>query len=262
LDVWAWVTDPHVPVVEIANMPKLEVIVTASTGTNHIPVKECTERGIKVLSLLDDRAGLNTIRASSEATFMLLLMVLRNAKQALYEVQNGRWQQHERTFRGNELNGKKVGIIGFGRIGSNMFKWCSAFGAIVWRIYDPHKIYGTKIEEVFSECDVVIVSCTLSEETENMITGELLALMPEGGVLINTSRGEILSEDIVSTLLRRTDIRLGIDTLRGEVDGSHLRDPLLSLNNVTVLPHMAGITVESQTKAAQIACGLLRSLHN
>lgn len=254
---WAWVTDPHRPITvdDLDQHPDLKVIVTASTGVNHLPLKEADQRGIDVLSLLDDREGLNTIRASSEGAFMLLLMALRNAKTALGDVEN--WQANEDEWRGNELMGKDVGIIGLGRIGSNLYRWLYSFDARVKYIYDPPKVSGTDLFELFRGSQIIIISCTLNNETRGMVTKELIKSMPVNGVLVNIARGEVLSENAHEAFVDRPDLRYGADVLAGEVTGEHLKSPLLSMPNVTVLPHTAGITIESQTKAAKIARDLL-----
>ena len=259
----ALVIDPNVPLMKenLALYPELRVIVTASTGTNHIDLEECKKRDIKVLSLLDDRAGLDTIKASSEFTFLLLLATLKNLKAGLRETAAGRWKANERVFRGNELFGKTVGIIGFGRIGRNMYRYLKAFGANIKYIYDPQLVEGGKLEWLFDESDIVIVCCSLTKETTGMIGYDLLSRLKKDAVLINTSRGEVLVEsDLVRVLLKRPDICVGLDVLSGEVFGMHLSSPLLKMSNVTVSPHMAGVTCESQEKAARIALKLLQTL--
>ena len=259
----ALVIDPNVTLMkeQLDLYPELRVIVTASTGTNHIDLAECMRRDCTVLSLLDDREGLDTIKASSEFTFLLLLATLKNLKSGLQEVAVGRWKQNERLFRGRELFGKTVGIIGFGRIGRNMYRYLKAFGANIKYIYDPQLVEGGKLEWLFNECDIVIVCCSLTEVTYGMIDYSLLERLKENACLVNTSRGEVLVEaDLVRFLIKRPDVCVGIDVLAGEVLGTHLRSPLLRMSNVTVSPHMAGVTVESQEKAARIALKLLQSL--
>ena len=255
----ALVIDPNVTLYkeQLALYPELRVIVTASTGTNHIDLAECKERGTTVLSLLDDRAGLNEIKASSEFTFLLLLATLKNLKAGLQEVAVGRWKQNERLFRGNELYGKTVGFVGFGRIGQNVFRYLKAFGAHIKSIYDPRVVEGGNLEAVF-DCDIVIICCALTEVTYGLIDYDLLSRLKEGAVLVNTARGEVLVEkDLLRILLERSDLRVGIDVLEGEVHGTHLASSLLCLNNVTITPHMAGVTVESQKKAAVLAKNML-----
>ncbi len=256
----ALVIDPNVTLMkeQLDIYPVLRVIVTASTGTNHIDLAECMQRDIVVLSLLDDRRGLDTIKASSEFTFLLLLATLKNLKAGLQEVAGGRWKQNEGLFRGNELAGKTVGFVGFGRIGRNVFRYCKAFGAHIQSIYDPRVVEGGSLEAVF-DCDIVIVCCALTEVTYGLIDYDLLSRLKKDACLINTARGEVIVEkDLVRVLLKRPDLSIGLDVLEAEVTGAHLSSPLLKMSNCTITPHQAGCCFESQTKAAEIALGLLQ----
>ena len=256
----ALVIDPNVTLYkeQLDVYPELRVIVTASTGTNHIDLRECVSRNIKVLSLLDDRDGLDTIKASSEFTFLLLLATLKNLKPALQEVAAGRWKVNERLFRGNELFGKDVGIVGFGRIGQNIFRYCKVFGANIKHIFDPRTVKNGCLEELFEDSDIVVICCSLTEVTYGMVDYSLLRRLRRDAVLVNTSRGEVLVEkDLERILLERPDIRVGLDVLAGEIKGSHLSSPFLRMGNVIVTPHMAGVTYESQYMAATIAKQLL-----
>ena len=256
----ALVIDPNVTLYkeQLDLYPELRVIVTASTGTNHIDFAECKRRGITVLSLLDDRAGLDEIKASSEFTFLLLLATLKNLKQGLSEVAAGRWKANERLFRGNELFGKTVGIVGFGRIGQNIFRYCKVFGANPKHIFDPRTVRNGVLTELFENCDIVVLCCSLTEVTYGMIDYDLLRRLKRDAVLVNTARGEVLVEtDVLRILSERPDLRIGMDVLAGETKGAQLASPLLQCSGVTVTPHMAGVTYESQYKAITIAKQLL-----
>src|SRR3990167_4576628 len=163
--------------VELLLYPKLQLIVTPSTGTNHIDLVECNKRGIQVISLLDDREGLETIRASSEFAFWMILSGLRLGGFR-------QWRNYNRNaevMRGRELYGKHVGILGFGRIGQNVAKWLTAFGA-TWQSYD----FGSSrlaLEEIFEKCDVVLISMTLNDKSKGLITKDLLLRMKKDSIL-------------------------------------------------------------------------------
>jgi len=259
----ALVIDPNVTLYkpQLDLYPELRVIVTASTGTNHIDLKECVLRNIKVLSLLDNRAELDNIKASSEFTFLLLLATLKSLKPALQEVAAGRWKANERLFRGNELYGKTVGLVGFGRIGQNLFRYLKVFGANPKHIFDPRTVKNGCLEELFEDSDIVVLCCSLTEVTYGMIDYDLLKRLKRDAVLVNTARGEVMVEaDLLRILSERPDLRIGVDVLAGETKGAHLASPLLRCSGVTVTPHMAGVTIESQEKAARIALNLLKTL--
>lgn len=259
-EIHAWVIDPDTSVTApvLADLPHLQVISTASTGTNHIDKKLCENMGIDVLCLFDDRKALDKIKASSEGTFTLLLMTLKNSRAALKEIDNRRWHQNQRLLRGNELFRKTVGIIGYGRIGKNINRWCREFGAETV-VYDPPKSIGPSLDDLLRRSDILVVCCNLTEETKNLLNSTNLCKMKDDAVLINTSRGEVIDEaDLADLLIKRPKMRVGIDVLAGEVSGTHLTSPLLKFNNVTILPHVAGCTYESNEKAARIAMELLR----
>ena len=267
--VIAWVMNPGqqftIDETILGLFPRLTVLVTPSTGVNHIDREACAARGIPVYSLLDDREALSSITASAEYTFLLLLNTLRRLDIAVQEVSARRWRTREDLLRGNELANKKIGLVGLGRIGQRIAKYCTAFEADVV-FYDPYvqnDVYSaSSLEDIFSRCDAICICCTLNRETKSMINKPLLERMRKGGCLINTSRGEVVNEtELFSILGERSDLRVAIDVLSGEVNGTHLESPLMELHErgqIVVTPHVAGATVESQTKAARIALTLLK----
>ena len=253
----------------LAELPRLELLVTPSTGVNHVDLEACGEAGVAVRSLLDDRDGLETIAASAEFTFLLLLNTLRRLDIAVAEVSARRWRQREDLLRGSELQGRRVGLVGLGRIGRRLARYCEAFEAEV-RYYDPHVEASRprrvdSLEELFGGSDAVCVCCALTEETRGLVGGEELRRLPAGGCLVNTSRGEVVDAAALAAVLEeRPDLRVGLDVLPGEVRGTHQDTTLLELHDrgrLVVTPHIAGATVESQAKAALIALGLVRQFY-
>jgi len=237
-------------------LENLELVVTPSTGETHLNRRSLNEAGIEVLSLLDNREKLDEIRASSEFAFLLVLNSLRRLDAAILGKQ---WIRAEELRRGHELYGKMIGLIGHGRIGKNLEHWCRAFGAgAYWN--DPrekNELYQPPVDWLFKNCGVVVICCSFNQTTRGMITGDLVREMRIGGVLINVARGEIVDEESVAEALReRPDIDFWTDVLAGEATGTIHDSPLLGLPNVFVTPHIAGTTVESQEKAAQIALAL------
>jgi len=257
-DPEAWIPDPHKQIRKghLLEMPSLKVISTPSTGVTHVPLALCEQYGIEVLSLTHDREGLTEIRASSEYAFMLILAVLKKFHIGIAAVNAGHWHRDEDLLRGNELWGKGVGVIGAGRIGKNIIKYCGAFGASPVYAYDPpQSVYGPGLEELFATCDVVLVSCSLNDDTVAMIGESLLTSMKKDACLVNISRGAVLDEEgVVKALKQRPDLRLAVDVVV-EQGKNH---PFLDFpRQVLITPHMAGTTFESQEKACRIALGLL-----
>lgn len=269
-EITIWVVNPGQSFVIdesiLSLLPSLRLLVTPSTGLNHIGANVCGDRGVAVLSLLDDRAGLETISASAEFSFLLLLNTLRRIDHGIAEVSAGRWRQREDHLRGRELSGKKVGLVGFGRIGRRLRRYCMAFEAEV-AYYDPYVDAPqakrvADLEELFSCSDVVCVCCALNAETTGLITGSLLLRLRHGACFVNTSRGEVIRQDeLLHVLAQRDDLRVGLDVLAGETAAEHLGGRLLDLHRegrIVITPHIAGATVESQAKAARIALGLVQ----
>jgi D-3-phosphoglycerate dehydrogenase len=249
-----WVIDPSTTVTKDKLWVGLEVIATASTGTNHIIDTD----GIPVLSLLDDRKGLEEIRASSEFTFFLILAALRRSNRLAFNIHSSYWWRDENALRGHELYGKTVGIIGLGRIGRNIYRWVNAFGADVKWIYDPAFTKGVSLENVFEDSDIVVISCELNESSIDMIRGSHVRLLKTDGVLVNTSRGEVVRErELVEVLRVRPDLIYASDVISGETTGTHVNSPLLGLTNCIISPHVAGLTYESNQKALKIVNKLL-----
>jgi lactate dehydrogenase-like 2-hydroxyacid dehydrogenase len=216
--------------------PMLKILATPSTGTNHIDLEACKRAHVKVLSLLDDRPMLDSISASAEFTFKLLLDALRMPP-------------------GRELQYKVVGLVGYGRIGKRMEKYCTAFGALVYK-NDPN-IFGMELGAMFRECDAVVICCALNDDTRGMITRELIASMRKGAALINTARGEIIDEDgLVAVMKERPDLRVAVDVLVGETTGTQNPKRMTKLGAI-VTNHVAGETFDSRTKAAKILLGLI-----
>ena len=233
--VTVWVCDPlggEIAELHLLQFPNLLVLATPSTGTDHIDAFACKRLGVKVLSLLDDREGLETISASAEFTFKLLLDALR-------------------LLPGRELQGKKVGIVGRGRIGRRLLHWLSAFEASGF-FYDPAWLAWSKpLDWLFANCDAMVICCTLNDSTRGLITGDLLRSMKRGAVLVNTARAKVVVETaLLSVTNERPDIRVAVDVTDYPEQ--------LAARGAIVTPHIAGNTFESRTKAARIILNLLK----
>lgn len=267
-DFTAWIPNPgqHFVINDavFARYPKLRVIATPSTGTNHIDLLSARRIGIEVFGLLDDREALDAISASAEFTFLSVLNALRRIDVGYSAISSGEWRDDEDKFRGHELEGSPVGLIGFGRIGSRLGRYFSAFDCSI-STYDPYveniPPYVNRVStlsELFKLCRVVVTCCVLNDETKGLVTAEHVRMLRPGAVLVNTSRGEVWREQEIADVVRiqRSDIRLVVDVVEGEVTGTHLVSPLIQLHKsgqALVTPHIAGATIESQTKAARSA---------
>lgn len=245
-DVRIWLCNPKADFViddeVLKGYPALQIIATPSTGTNHIDLAACKKRNIKVLSLLNDRKGLNKITASSEFTLLMLLMSFRSVSK--------------------EVSGKNIGLVGYGRIGQNLHRYLGALQANVV-FYDPARVDSTGLKELFFHSDVVIICCELNDTSRGMVDFGLLSSMRNGAILVNTARAEVISEvDLIEFLHAREDITYATDVLHNEVTGKSETSKELLMQtkaDVLVTPHVAGETFESRTKAARIILELLKN---
>ena len=182
---------------------KLKIISTPSTGTNHIDLNFCKTKNIFVSSIRNDNL-IKSIKASSEFTFLLIIAAFKNLHQGILAGKVGNWRENEEYLRGNQLYKKRIGIIGFGRIGSNVAKYAAAFGMNV-NAYDPYKKVKSKkvtqyvnLNNMLKICDVVIISIHLNKKNYHFFNNEKLKHLKKDVILINTSRGEIIDENALT----------------------------------------------------------------
>jgi len=246
---------------------RLSVIASTSTGTNHIDTEFCENNKIDVISLKDSKEVSN-IKASSEFTFGLVLSLVRKINLAMYNVSLGLWRENENIMRGIELDGKTLGIIGFGRIGSNNAKYARAFGMNVVA-YDPYVVIDetyvrqkNNYQEVLQEADVVMICVHLDKNTEGMVSSDWFDLMRDGVYFINTSRGAIVDE---AALIHNLDTGkvagAAVDVITNEQERIDEHPMVMyshSHYNLIVTPHIAGLTYDSERKAAGIILNLLK----
>jgi len=234
---------------------RLQAVVTATTGLDHIDVDCATKKGIAVLSLRGETEFLRTVRATSEHTWALLLALVRRLPAAFQSVKNGEWSRDR--FRGHELSGKRLGLVGFGRVARHVAQYGRAFNMHV-AAFDPYASAWEddvdrvpQLAQLLGDSDVVSLHVPLNPETQQMIRAEAMALMRPDAVLINTSRGEIVCEQaLVDVLESRRLAGAALDVLCRERDDiSRRQNRLLQYarthENLIITPHIAGATCES-----------------
>lgn len=238
--------------------PNLRVVVSATTGLDHLDLGVLDEGGVEVLSLKGETLFLDQIYATSEHTWALLLAVLRRVPAAHAEATMGRWERDR--FKGRELAGRRLGIVGFGRIGRKVADYGRAFGMSV-SAFDPHPerwVEGVRrvdsLVELARSADVLTVHVPLGPETENLIDGTVIEALPPGAVVVNTSRGGVLDEAALVASLRSGHLGgAAVDVVKGEGDKATLpENPLLvharTTDRLVVTPHIGGATFESMAK--------------
>ncbi|HEY8394751.1 MAG TPA: phosphoglycerate dehydrogenase [Thermaerobacter sp.] len=244
----------------IAAAPRLRVIGRAGVGIDNIDLEAATERGIVVVNVADG----NTV-AVAEHVFALLLALVRRLVPAGESLRAGRWERSR--WVGEELRGKVMGLIGFGRIGQEVAVRARAFAMRVIA-YDPYVpearmralgVEPVSLEELLSRADVVSIHTPLTESTRNLLDAAAIARMRPGAYLINTARGGIVDEQALAEALREGRLAgAGIDVFATEPP---VNSPLLDLPNVVVTPHLGGSTREAQAyNARAIAEQVVRAL--
>ena len=237
----------------------VSLINTCSTGMNHIDVDYCKKAGIEIYSLTKDYDLINDLPSTSELAFGLLLDLMRNITMSNNVTKRDKTWDYL-PFVGQQMKDYKVGIVGYGRLGKMMAKFCRAFDAEVY-IYDPYSDESNidTLEELFDICDAVSLHVHVSDETKYMINYNLLSR----GVkfLVNTSRGEIVNEyDVIRALKECKLWGYGTDVIEDEF-GDIGVSPFFSLDisklNCIFTPHIGGMTIQGQTKAYKWAVNKL-----
>jgi len=235
----------------ISRGTNLKVVGRAGNGVDNIDVDVCTRYGIIVANTPDS----NTISAA-EQTISLLLSSVRNTAWANNILKSGVW---DRTpFRGSELYGKTLGIVGLGRIGSMVATRLKAFNMKVIA-YDPYiseerfDRFGAErratLEELVSEADIITVHTPRNQETMHMINDEILALAKDGVRLVNCARGGIIAESsLVKGLESGKIASVGLDVFEKE---PAYDNPLFKFNNVVCTPHLGADTFEAQKRVGE-----------
>ncbi|MDQ6885846.1 MAG: phosphoglycerate dehydrogenase [Gemmatimonadota bacterium] len=234
----------------LAYADKLSVIGRAGVGVDTIDVDAATEHGIAVLTA---PAG-NTISAA-ELAFALILSVARRVPAADQSMRAGAWDR--KSFTGSELYGKTLGLVGAGRIGSEVARRARAFGMTVMA-YDPYltperagalEIELAPLDAVLRAADFLSVHVPLTEATTGLIGEEQLAHMRPGAILVNAARGGVVDEVALVQSLRAGHLRgAALDVFAEEpLPKDH---PLRSLPNVVLTPHLGASTEEAQRNVA------------
>ncbi|MBI4355295.1 MAG: phosphoglycerate dehydrogenase, partial [Candidatus Omnitrophica bacterium] len=246
---------------------RLKVIGRAGVGLDNVDVEAASKRGIIVMNV----PGGNTI-STAEHTFSLLMALSRNIPQADASLRRGAWERSKYT--GVELYGKTLGVVGLGKIGTEVAKRALAFGMRVIA-HDPYlslerarqlEIAVVDFEELLRSADYITVHTPMTDETRHLIGTKELQLTKQGVRLINCARGGIIDEQALAEAIKSGHVAgAAIDVFEAEPPKDH---PLLKLPQVVATPHLGASTEEAQVNVAveiakQIADALLgRGIRN
>src|SRR6266568_1949137 len=244
--------------------PKLRAVGRAGVGVDNIDLEAATKRGVLVMST----PGGNAVSVA-EHTLALLLALARQVPRLDKAIHEGRWEKS--SAAGTEVRGKTLGLIGLGRIGSEVAVRAEAFDMRVLA-YDPYiseaaareiSVELVPLEKLLAESDFVSLHTALSPSTQNLISVATIEKMKKGARLINTARGELIDEAALAEALKSGKLAgAAVDVFAEEPPKN---SPLVGLPNVIATPHVAGSTTEAQ-EAVQIkdylAEGIIRNAVN
>jgi D-3-phosphoglycerate dehydrogenase len=236
---------------------RLRVIATPSTGLDHLDTQGAVTRGIAVLSLKDDIAFLNQVTATAEMAWCLLLATVRQLPWAFTAACEGDWARDR--FRGRQLAGKTLGILGYGRLGQMVAEYGRAFrmNVLACDIRPVEAGPGVTLVDIptlLQQSDVLSIHIHLNEDNRHLLDSKALAQMKPESILINTSRGAIIDETaLVDALLNGRLAGAGLDVIDGEWNEDLKQHPLIRYarehQNLVISPHLGGVTYESQSMA-------------
>jgi D-3-phosphoglycerate dehydrogenase len=235
----------------MAKGPRLKVVGRAGVGVDNIDLQAAAERGIAVLN---SPAG-NTV-AAAELTMALILSVVRRVAEADRSIRTGKWERSH--LRGVQLKDRTLGLVGAGRIGSEVAMRCRAFGMKVL-VYDPYLtteraddlgLALTGLDEVLTQGDIISLHVPLTVETKHLIDEDALSRMKPGAFVVNVSRGGVIDEEALARALTGGNLAgAALDVFESEP--LSLDSPLLELPNVVLTPHLGASTVEAQELVAR-----------
>jgi len=240
--------------------PNLRFILTPTTGTDLIDKSFTTVKNIKIISLRDDPKLLKTFYSTREIFLWLLLSIMRNAHAGAISVDKGQWERS--NFVGTNLHGKRIGILGFGRIGMQIANLMIGLGCTVYAYdnkLDLKKIKGVNFVksagELINSVDILSINIDDADSNKSFINKKLLKnIGPDGIFMVNTARGFVVNElDILWALENGKILGYGADVLNGEVRSQvWLKENQLweSKNrnkslNLVITPHLGGATKEN-----------------
>lgn len=246
----------------IDNATHLKVVSTYSVGFDHIDVRYATQRGIIVAHTPDVLT-----EATADFTFALILAASRRVTEGDRFVRSGLWNRPWSPYLllGNDAHGAALGIIGMGRIGKAIARRAHGFGMTVnyfdrkgpdLELEKDLGIKYTDFEDILKYSDIVSVHLPLDEKSRHRFGRHEFSLMKKSAVFVNTARGGIVdTQALYSALKNRQIFSAGLDVF--EEEPMDPNNPLLSLDNVVLSPHLASASIQARSKMAELAASNL-----
>ncbi|MGB3245955.1 MAG: D-glycerate dehydrogenase [Sulfitobacter sp.] len=234
---------------------RLKLIANYGAGVDHIDVATARQRGVLVSNtpgvLTDDTADM---------TMALILAVTRRMPEGMAMMQQSKWAGWAPTaLLGGRVGGRRLGILGMGRIGQAVARRAAAFGMQVHyhnrrRLHaDIEKkleaTYWDSLDQMVARMDVISINCPHTPSTFHLMNARRMKLMKPDAVIVNTSRGEVIDENALTRMLRAGEIKgAGLDVYE---HGTEINPRLRALENVVLLPHMGSATLEGRVEMGE-----------
>jgi glyoxylate reductase len=234
---------------------KLKLIANYGAGVDHIDVATARQRGI----LVSNTPGVVT-DDTADMVMALIMAVTRRIPEGLAVMQAGKWEGWAPTaFMGARMAGKRLGILGMGRIGQAVARRAKAFGLQVHyhnrRRARPEveeeleATYWESLDQMLARMDIVSINCPHTPSTFHLLNARRLKLMKPTAVIVNTSRGEVIDENALTRALRAHELAgAGLDVFE---HGHEINPRLREVPNVVLLPHMGSATLEGRTEMGE-----------
>lgn len=233
----------------------MKLIATPSTGLDHLDIDAIEAAGIEWTCIKHEIELLDQVTATAEMAWALMLASVRKIPKAYEAAMRGEWARDK--FRGRQMSGKTLGLLGVGRLGRMMVDYGRGFRMDVIGC-DPNP--ATRVDDLeyvdfaqlLERADVLSIHIHLTDQNTNLINANAFAKMKDGVVIVNTSRGAIIDEDAFLDALKTGKVgAAGLDVVHGEWRDDLKKHPLIEYarehDNVVIVPHLGGVTYESQS---------------
>jgi len=233
----------------ISRLPeRIKAIANFSVGYDHVDTEAAKARGLIVTNTPDVLSD-----ATAEVTIMLMLGAARRASEGERLVRTREWKDWSPSFMvGTQVTGKRLGIIGFGRVGQVVAKRARGFDMEIHyhnrRKVPPEleegAVYHATVEDLMPHCDFLSLHCIASPETTGLLNADRIALLPDGAIVVNASRGVVIDDDALIAALKSGKLTAaGLDVFNNEPD---IRQEYRELSNVFLMPHIGSSTKETR----------------
>jgi len=233
---------------------KVKIISNFAVGYGNIDVEMASKKNIVVTNTPDVLTD-----ATAEIAILVLLGAARRAKEGMEWAKKKNWKWSSDFLMGKQLTGSRLGILGMGRIGRAVADRARAFGMKIHyhnrsrldKNLEKDSIYHKSLESLLSVSDFFSINCPATKETKHIINDKSIKYFPDGAVVSNSARGDMIDDNAMVSALKNGKIfSLGIDVYNGE---PNIHPEYLTLPNVFVLPHLGSSTMKTRTAMANLA---------